>query len=214
MIRLYKGDKPEILVRHGADWTRELLAKIAAAEQPTKYLQSCYRDKEIKAALIKETHGKCAYCESKVLHIAYGDVEHVIPKSVRRELTFEWTNLTLACDVCNTNKGDFVGDHDRLIDPYQTEPLDHFNIFGPIILAKTGHGDGRITELELDLNRVALLERRTERLKALRELVDAMYTSQDNDVKESLRRDFENNELASDKEYAAFAREFYRQVRQ
>ena len=155
-----------------------------------------------------------AYCESKVLHIAYGDVEHVVPKSVRRDLTFGWTNLTLACDICNTNKGDFVGDHDRLIDPYRTEPLDHFNILGPIILAKTGDGDGKITELELDLNRIALLERRTERLKALRELFDTISTSQDQDVKESLRRDFEQNEIANDKEYAAFAREFYRHLQQ
>ena len=214
MIRLQKGNKPELLEKKGAKWTQDLLAKINAGEEPTEYLQTRYRHKEIKDALIEETHGKCAYCESKVLHIAYGDVEHIVPKSLRRELTFEWANLTLACDVCNTNKGDFVGDHDRLIDPYVTDPVDHFNIFGPLIWAKPGDGDGRITEIEIDLNRGPLVERRIERLKAVRELTDAIAAANDPAVEQTLRRDFEQNELASDKEYAAFAREFYRRIPQ
>jgi hypothetical protein len=189
-----------------------LLANYAEGQDPSDYLQSRYREEEIKQALIEETHGKCAYCESKMLHTAYGDVEHIIPKSTRRDLTFEWSNLTLACDRCNTNKGAFVGNHDRLIDPYATEPLEHLNIFGPIIFAKPGDGDGKITEKELELNRGPLVERRIERLRALSDMIEAMQTSVDPEVRETLRRDIEQNELASDKEYTAFAREFYAEI--
>ena len=209
MIRLTKAAKPGILVRLAANWTAELLKKIADGDKPTEYLLSRYREKEIKDALITETHGKCAYCESKVLHIAFGDVEHVIPKSVFPELSFEWTNLTLACDVCNTNKGDYVGNHDRIVDPYNTEPLDHFIILGPIIVAKIGDGDGKITETELDLNRSELVERRKERLDCIRQLMENISLTTDEDVRNVLRKDIETKELADDKEYAAFGRQFY-----
>lgn len=212
MIRITKGPKPSILERLGDKWTSDLLAKLARGEDPSDYLQNRYREEEIKQALIDETNGKCAYCESQMLHTSYGDVEHIIPKSVRRDLTFEWSNLTLACDRCNTNKGAFVGNHDRLIDPYATEPLDHLSIFGPIIFAKPGDGDGKITEKELELNRGPLVERRIERLRGLSDMIAAMHTTGDSDVRETLRRDIEQNELASDKEYTAFAREFYAEV--
>jgi HNH endonuclease len=209
VIKLTKGGKPAILDRLGSKWTAELLAKVAKGEEPNEYLKSRYRDEEIKQALVTETHAKCAYCESKLLHVTYGDVEHVIPKSLRRDLTFEWTNLTLACDRCNTNKGAYPGDHGRIIDPYATEPLSHLNIFGPLILAKPGDGDGKITEKEIDLNRVHLVERRIERLKRISDLIETMVATEDVGVQNTLRRDIERNELAADKEYTAFAREFY-----
>ena len=186
--------------------------KLANHVEPSGYLRTRYSDPEIKSSLIKETHAKCAYCESKFLHIAYGDVEHVIPKSVRPDLSFEWTNLTLACDRCNTNKGAYTGEHDRILDPYATEPSSHMNIFGPLIFAKPGDGDGKITVMELDLNRTPLVERRTERLKRLSELVEIMATTTDHDLHETLRRDIERNELTDDKEYAAFGRKFYAQA--
>jgi 5-methylcytosine-specific restriction endonuclease McrA len=209
VIRLTKGPKPPVLERLGQKWTDDLLEKVRKGEDPSDYLQSRYRHEEIKDALVGETHGKCAYCESKVMHIAYGDVEHIIPKSTDRSLTFAWDNLTLACDRCNTNKAAFVGNHDRLIDPYATEPLDHLDIFGPIILAKSGDGDGKITESEIDLNRISLVERRIERLKALGNILNAMSNADDPDVRDTIRRDIEQRELAADKEFAAFAREFY-----
>jgi HNH endonuclease len=209
VIRLTKGAKPDILVRLAAKWTAELLKRIADGDKPSDYLRTRYREKEIKNALIVETHCKCAYCESKVLHITFGDVEHVIPKSARPDLSFEWTNLTLACDVCNTNKGQFIGDHDRIVDPYNAEPLDHFVILGPIILAKLGDGDGKITETELELNRPPLVERRTERLESLRQLMENIHVTSDEGVRDTLRRDIETRELAAQTEYAAFGRAFY-----
>jgi HNH endonuclease len=213
VIRLTKGPKPDVLERLGNKWTAELLQNLQTGEEPSSYLQSRYSHQEIKTALVAETNGKCAYCESKVLHVAYGDVEHVIPKSLRPDLSFEWTNLTLACDRCNTNKGAFVGNHERLLDPYNTEPLLNLAIFGPVIFARPRNADGKITEKELELNRTPLVERRFERLKALSEVIDAMHMTPDIELKETLRRDIERNELASDKEYAAFAREFYAAIR-
>nr|WP_239015299.1 AAA family ATPase [Archangium violaceum] len=61
-----------------------------------------------------EARGKCAFCESQLAHISYGDVEHFRPKAGWRQeeggplgrpgyywLAYEWTNLFLACTLCN-----------------------------------------------------------------------------------------------------------------
>ncbi|MBO6515436.1 MAG: hypothetical protein JJ975_02700 [Bacteroidia bacterium] len=70
-----------------------------------------YRHREVKDALIKLFKGKCAYCESKFLHVYSGDVEHFRPKGEITEanpskpgyywLAAEWTNLLLSCRNCN-----------------------------------------------------------------------------------------------------------------
>ena len=65
-----------------------------------KTKQNRYSRPEIKAELIAETKGKCAYCESKITHIYPGDIEHIIPKSIFPRLTFTWANLTLGCYWC------------------------------------------------------------------------------------------------------------------
>ncbi|MBM4032553.1 MAG: hypothetical protein FJ291_12315 [Planctomycetes bacterium] len=68
----------------------------------------------MKKALIAMQHGKCCFCESKITHITYGDVEHFRPKAGYRQqpdeqlrrpgyywLAYEWSNLFLACELCN-----------------------------------------------------------------------------------------------------------------
>ena len=94
MIKINKGTKPKILEDNAQQWTAEYLA---ALKQPTpvpSHIKSRYQNSEIKDALEKETHGKCAYCESKFKHIAFGDIEHILPKNqnARPELYVEWTN--------------------------------------------------------------------------------------------------------------------------
>ena len=77
---------------------------------------------------------------------------------------FEWSNLTLACDICNTNKGTHFGNHEDLVDPYAGEPSVHLIFLGAMVLAKPGSGPGLATESTLQLNRLELLERRRDRL--------------------------------------------------
>lgn len=74
MIKLQKGPEPNVLQADAERWTAELLA----AGDKAKAKNSRYGHPDVKAALIAETNGKCAYCESKLLHIAYGDVEHIV----------------------------------------------------------------------------------------------------------------------------------------
>ncbi|MFD2781156.1 HNH endonuclease [Novosphingobium pokkalii] len=105
MIRLSKGDEPAVLSNNAAVWTAELLDALEHRPADVPGIKGRYNHPTVKAALKAETSEKCAYCESKMLHVTFGDIEHIVPKSADPKLTFDWENLTLACDVCNTKKG-------------------------------------------------------------------------------------------------------------
>ena len=75
---------------------------------------SIYGHKTVKNALKKAQHSKMRFCESKVSHIAHGDVEHFRPKAGYRRrpngrlirpgyywLAYEWSNLLFCCQICN-----------------------------------------------------------------------------------------------------------------
>jgi uncharacterized protein (TIGR02646 family) len=73
-----------------------------------------YAHASVKKALKLAQHEKCAFCEAKVTHISYGDVEHFRPKAGTRQargepltrpgyywLAYDWNNLFLCCQLCN-----------------------------------------------------------------------------------------------------------------
>ena len=139
-------------------------------------------------------HGKCAYCESKLTHVTYGDIEHFRPKGNPhyRHLTFNWDNLLLSCPICNdaAHKGshfplDTRGDP-VLLDPTDklTDPNHHLRfVWDPATrLAMIVGTDARGREVErvFDLNgaqgRKELIRQRSKhvrKLLALRKMADA-----------------------------------------
>ena len=205
MIKLTKGDEPPILTENSAAWTATVVNKIYNGEEPTKAEKGRYNNPTIKAALISETHGKCAYCESKLRHVAFGDIEHVVPKSSDPTMWFNWANLTLACDVCNTKKSDAPIDDETFIDPYAVDPEEHFWVAGAMIYPRPGCDAAALTERLLELNRAELLERRTERMKALMKMLDVVERCANADLKDILWEDF-CRETEATKEYAALSR--------
>jgi uncharacterized protein (TIGR02646 family) len=60
--------------------------------------------KEARDPLIARIGDFCSYCEI-VLHSTI-HVEHVRPKSRRPDLALQWSDFLLACDSCNSTKGD------------------------------------------------------------------------------------------------------------
>lgn len=54
-----------------------------------------------KDDLKKESRGKCAYCESSVGAVAYGDVEHFRPKRSYWWLAYCYDNFLYSCQLCN-----------------------------------------------------------------------------------------------------------------
>ena len=97
-----------------------------------QHCEEKYRHVEVKGTLVEMFQGGCAFCESKITHVDYGHIEHTRPKSRHPELTFEWSNLLLACGICNgpQHKGDrFPGaaEDGPLINPCEEEPSDHLD---------------------------------------------------------------------------------------
>jgi uncharacterized protein (TIGR02646 family) len=196
---LVKGAIPAILAAQGTTWRDELIARLATGQKPTDAMLGRYRHPQIKDSLLSETAEKCAYCESKIRHVAYGDIEHVIPKSKVPEKAYEWENLTLACDVCNTNKGDTYSDdptqsQDALIDPYHDEPRDHFLFLREVVSPRPDSLRGKATDAVIKLSRPELLERRRERMAFIDGLIRA-YSLADPKFKDILLQDLYENHL-------------------
>ncbi len=144
MIRVEKPARaPEKLRTDGKNKRRGLSA--AYTRDPGQYKSGAktfdfdaktYGHVSVKQALIDAQHGKCCFCESKIRHIDYGDVEHFRPKAGYKQdaddelqrpgyywLAYEWRNLYLSCAMCNQR-------HKANLFPLRDETaraLDHHN---------------------------------------------------------------------------------------
>jgi uncharacterized protein (TIGR02646 family) len=163
MIKLTKLPEPDILLKNKTAWTAELLA----SQKPTDVQKNRYNQKEIKDRLKKETHEKCAYCESNFLATSHGDIEHIFPKSLDLSKSFEWDNLTFSCQICNQNKSNKPVTNLTFVDPYKQNPEDHFFFADEILYEKPNDLGAKTMILNLQLNRAELLK---DRKKHLREL--------------------------------------------
>lgn len=179
MIRLEKLEEPASLTRNKIKWTEDLLEAIAGGDtDEIKAKKKKYNQPDVKDQLKAETNEKCAYCESRVTVVAHGDIEHVTPKSIQPELTFEWENLTFACQKCNGKKSDTEG----LADPYVHLIEDHFFFVGHLLRGKSEIG--RLTVMELELNRAELIDDRFDQLNVLADALEKIA----NEVNPRLKR--------------------------
>jgi len=175
LIQLFKTACPQILIDNAAKWTAELIKEIAAGGNKIAARTAKYNQPAIKDQLRLETHKKCAYCESKFTHVTYGDIEHIVPKSTDVNVTFDWDNMTLSCDICNTNKGDTQ----ELVDPYAVDPEAEFEFLGPMIHHRMGCAVAEITHRTLKLNRIDLLDRRRDHIDSVMGQVERIVSNGD-----------------------------------
>lgn len=115
MIRLARPAMiPSILKTQGRERRDEHAAQHLKGALAFSFDRTVYGNAGVKAALRIAQHDKCGFCESKISHIASGDVEHFRPKSAVRNgpgeplmspgyfwLAYEWANLLFACERCN-----------------------------------------------------------------------------------------------------------------
>jgi hypothetical protein len=176
-----------------------------ACPNPTALLKN-YKHSENKQALLQASHGKCMYCESKISHVYFGDVEHIRPKAKDKypELEFEWTNLGYSCSRCNNAKKDQFDATFPIVDPYSEDPEAHLLAFGTLVIQKAGSERGAVTIITTDLNRAELIERRAMRLLQLRNALDACYRTKNKLVQATLLAALEE-EGDIDKEFSMLA---------
>jgi 5-methylcytosine-specific restriction endonuclease McrA len=209
MIKLSKGPEPKVLIDNSTTWTAVLLSKISSGVAPTPSEKTRYRHKDIKAALEKETSKKCAYCESKLKHIHHGDVEHIHPKSLDPSKQFSWSNLTLACELCNQNKSDRDPKLEAILDPYSKDPEHHICFLGAMAYP-LGTAEGISSISLLELNRVDLVLMRNETVKRVMGIFETILRPDiPLSAKKALLVDFEMNELGRHAQYSAVVSAIY-----
>jgi hypothetical protein len=208
VIRLHKGAPPPILERKAAEWMKQYLDALAVAsdtgEKVDERIRFRYRHKEIKAAIRRDSHNKCIYCESMV---GFGETDHIIPVSLCPDGFVSWHNLALICKECNTFKSDYYDPDLPLINPYADEPGDHLHFFGSLVLHHPGNSRGEVTHRRLRLNRAELAQQRTERLNKLVPLLDRWASTPPGRLKDLLRQAV-LDEASDNKEYAAMIRAY------
>ncbi|WP_133733816.1 HNH endonuclease [Nocardia ignorata] len=160
---------PSVLQENEEDWTA---AYVAAVTAKSKNKPEKWRDPQIKDALSEETAGKCAYCESTIADVSYPHVEHMVPKSIRPDLAHRWSNMTWACQVCNTEKGDFYDAVQGILSPYDDDMAEHLHFAGGILSFQLGAVRGEITVRVLKLNRIDLVRERCDRLTKVRDMLE------------------------------------------
>src|SRR5574341_1174763 len=120
------------------------------------------RIRQDAAYLFIAFHGKCAFCESRMAHVATPHIEHYRPKQGFPALVFDWNNWLLSCGRCNETKWlhfpDCLG-QPCLIDPVNEDPEAHIEFVGYTPVPKTMRGSETIKIIGLD--RVLLEEERS-----------------------------------------------------
>ena len=225
MIKVNRVAKPTSLQSHEVKWLRKIRAALDLCSKATTDVEqknakdkldlalNKYSQTDVKTTLVTMFHGKCAYCEAKITHIDYGDIEHFRPKDIYPLLAVEWDNLLLACRVCNG--AEFKGTkfpldssgNPLLINPCIDEPDAHlefvFDEKTKFALVVSKDTKGAESEKTYGLNR----NRSKDNLVQHRSLVVqklifiATYYHTDTKAKELLDLACENSG-----EYAAFAR--------
>lgn len=207
MRKLTKASKPPILVANEHAWRTEFMSFVdPTTGRISRSAPDHYRHHEIRDALRHETAEKCAYCESHLLHVSYDHIEHILPKSRRPDLVVEWGNLTLACQVCNTNKGKYFKPHAPLLHPYVDQAEDEIGFQGPMATAD-GHSAGYRTIRKCKLNRKSLVLRRLAALNQVEQLLRQAGSLADPIAREMIMD--EVREMAEDSaEYASVVRRY------
>jgi len=211
VIRLRKRALAPNIARRLEERAARYFHLLDAGEPIPDSVASSYRDAELKAALRAETSDKCAYCESKVPHVDYGDIEHIRPKSVEPRLRFAYDNMTYACGVCNTKKGEYHDPALPLVNPYDDDPQEHFIAAGPMVMRSPDSDRGLVTERRLDLNRSNLIERRQERLESIATLVDRLARTRSQTIRDVLLAQVQE-ECRDEREYAFIVRAYVNSV--
>lgn len=206
MIFVTRTAKPKVLTRNESKWTQDI--RNAKTKEARDKAISKYRHEEIKQGLTDMLHGKCAFCESYIENVDYGDIEHFQPKSKFPELAVTWENLLLSCKKCNGagQKGDeWPGPKEDgpLINPCEEHPDTFFEFefdeHTRVAIVKPTNKRGITSERIYGLNKHTLLKDRNVFVRML--VVIAKNYRKDAEAKAII-----DEAVKDEGEYAAFAR--------
>ncbi|HHT4298683.1 TPA: HNH endonuclease [Citrobacter werkmanii] len=99
---------------------------------------SVWHHPEIKAACLKLSHGKCAFCEVKLDEAStYNEVEHFKDKKKFPDDVIRWENLLPSCRHCNGSKQRHNVVLEPIINPCNDLPSEHLYMKGYRVKGRT-----------------------------------------------------------------------------
>ena len=202
MIRIFKpaDEVPEVLLTEGKFAQQILEDQYDRGYIDFDFKSSIYGHQQVKDKLIQLQGYKCCFCEAKIGHISYGDVEHFRPKAgwVQEKellnrpgyywLAYEWSNLFLSCQLCNQrhkrnffplqNPADRATSHHQTINDEQSlfihlseeDPEQFIQYQDEIPIAVDNNIRGEATIAQTGLRRKRLNDDRIEKLNPIRDL--------------------------------------------
>jgi uncharacterized protein (TIGR02646 family) len=225
MIQVTRTKKPDVLVQNANNWTIEYLkakeiyenSKTTENKKIFQNIEKRYNHNDVKTSLKEIFKKKCAFCESRITHVDYGQIEHFKPKSKYPNLCFEWNNFLLSCSICNgkLNKGDKFPLEDEggpFINPIDESPDDYlkfeFDEITKTFLIFPKNNRAITTIKELGLNRDDLVENRTIELSKIIHTLDLVLDKNQDDVLEEFINVFSEKD-----QYYAFIKAIFKKVK-
>jgi uncharacterized protein (TIGR02646 family) len=142
MIRIHRLAPPPRL-------TNSAVASLTAIFKSTK--KPVWNKAYIRKRLSEMSHGKCAYCETKIDEESkFLEVEHFFCKAIHDDLVVEWSNLLPACKRCNVAKSDHDVCVSPIVNPSMDDPRVHLYFDAYRVRAKTAAGRSTIDVLNLN----------------------------------------------------------------
>ncbi|MDQ5929799.1 MAG: hypothetical protein QG594_1580 [Bacteroidota bacterium] len=225
MIQVTRTKKPVVLVENAQNWTIEYLkakqiydtSKTPENKKTVQNIEKRYNHSDVKTSLKKMFKNKCAFCESRITHIDYGQIEHFKPKSKYPNLCFDWENFLLSCSICNgkSNKGDkfpLENEDGPFINPVDENPDDflkfEFDKITQTFLIFPKNNRGFTTIKELGLDRDDLIENRTIELSKIIYTLDLVLKCNKVEVLEAFIKEFSEKD-----QYYAFIKVIFEKVK-
>ena len=233
MIKISKVgfDTPNVLVKDGRPLIDEYIESYTNSPEGfhvdddktrTKFSfeSKIYGHDDVKDLLKHLQNDKCCFCEAKISHISFGDVEHFRPKAAYKNdvnsgyvypgyywLCYDWGNLYFSCQICNQRfKGNFFPISDSAT---RASSIVRDTSFEDALFLDPGGADdpenhihfdgaipgsntikGKTTILHLGLDREELNEDRLTSLERLRSLERIVMLTADSINAKEARREF------------------------
>jgi uncharacterized protein (TIGR02646 family) len=200
MIQLKKklaAVAPAILSNQGVTATQLLKTEFDGGAINFEFNSGIYGHSSVKEYLKKLQDDKCCFCEAKISHVSYGDVEHFRPKAGWAQdeeplnqpgyywLAYDWSNLFLSCQICNqrhkknyfpladnarralSHKDNINNEKPLFINPALENPETHITFYDEIPKPVNGSIRGQLTIKHTGIDRETLNENRRGKLNPL-----------------------------------------------
>jgi uncharacterized protein (TIGR02646 family) len=133
MHKVERNEAPLGLIQKDKEWKEQLIINQGLNHDWEKFSKAALK-KETLTQLKDMYGGCCCYCEGKPGSVSFAEIEHFKPKSIFKELCFDYSNLHYSCKRCNLAKSNKI--NSKMFNPSDDNPEDYIKYEGKIAVSK------------------------------------------------------------------------------